>query len=87
MPPKGAWKPSLNVSTLLASVGLLLAEPNPEDGLVTDVVGTSCWASSQRIDAVTASSPVPEASDAGGGCSLGRAQRPTVLLLELRIPP
>lgn len=39
MPPKGAWKPSLNVCTVLASIGLLLAEPNPEDGLVTDVVG------------------------------------------------
>jgi hypothetical protein len=38
MPPKGAWKPSLNVPTLLASIGLLLAEPNPDDGLVTDVV-------------------------------------------------
>ena len=38
MPPKGAWKPSLNVPTLLASVGLLLAEPNPDDGLVTDIV-------------------------------------------------
>lgn len=37
MPPKGAWKPSLNVCTVLASIGLLLAEPNPEDGLVTDV--------------------------------------------------
>ncbi|KAL4442433.1 hypothetical protein ABPG77_005017 [Micractinium sp. CCAP 211/92] len=37
MPPKGAWKPSLNVPTVLASIGLLLAEPNPEDGLVTDV--------------------------------------------------
>ncbi len=38
MPPKGGWKPALNVSTVLASIGLLLAEPNPEDGLVTDIV-------------------------------------------------
>jgi hypothetical protein len=38
MPPKGAWKPSLNFGTLLASVGLLLAHPNPDDGLVTDIV-------------------------------------------------
>ncbi|KAI7844741.1 hypothetical protein COHA_001625 [Chlorella ohadii] len=37
MPPKGGWKPALNVSTVLASIGLLLAEPNPEDGLVTDI--------------------------------------------------
>ena len=38
MPPKGAWKPSLNVLTVLVSIGLLLAEPNPDDGLVADIV-------------------------------------------------
>lgn len=38
MPPKGGWKPALNISTVLASIGLLLAEPNPDDGLVTDIV-------------------------------------------------
>ncbi|KAJ1909425.1 Ubiquitin-conjugating enzyme E2 T, partial [Tieghemiomyces parasiticus] len=37
MPPKGAWKPSLNVSTVLASLHLLLSEPNPNDPLLTDV--------------------------------------------------
>lgn len=38
-PPKGAWKPSLNIGTLLSSIALLLADPNPDDGLVTDTVG------------------------------------------------
>lgn len=33
----GAWKPSLSVFTVLQSVSLLMSEPNPEDGLVTDV--------------------------------------------------
>ncbi|GAB4822661.1 hypothetical protein N2152v2_009707 [Parachlorella kessleri] len=37
MPPKGAWKPSLNISTVLASIGLLLSDPNPDDGLVADI--------------------------------------------------
>ncbi|XP_061183087.1 ubiquitin-conjugating enzyme E2 T-like [Saccostrea echinata] len=37
MPPKGAWKPCLNVSTVLTSVQLLMAEPNPEDPLMTDI--------------------------------------------------
>mmetsp|Transcript_32498 Transcript_32498/g.92100 ORF Transcript_32498/g.92100 Transcript_32498/m.92100 type:complete len:109 (+) Transcript_32498:870-1196(+) len=37
MPPKGAWKPSLNICTVLASIGLLLSEPNADDGLMTDV--------------------------------------------------
>ncbi len=35
---QGAWRPSLNISTVLASIGLLLGEPNPDDGLVTEVV-------------------------------------------------
>ncbi|KAJ7532072.1 hypothetical protein O6H91_14G071100 [Diphasiastrum complanatum] len=37
MPPKGAWRPSLNISTLLSSIGLLLSEPNPDDGLMPDI--------------------------------------------------
>lgn len=37
MPPKGAWRPSLNISTVLASIGVLLSEPNPDDGLVPEV--------------------------------------------------
>ncbi|XP_021348128.1 ubiquitin-conjugating enzyme E2 T-like isoform X1 [Mizuhopecten yessoensis] len=37
MPPKGAWKPCLNVSTVLTSIQLLMAEPNPEDPLMTEI--------------------------------------------------
>ncbi|XP_060203455.1 uncharacterized protein LOC132631770 [Lycium barbarum] len=36
LPPKGAWQPSLNISTLFTSIGLLLSEPNPDDGLMHD---------------------------------------------------
>ncbi|CAH9102990.1 unnamed protein product [Cuscuta epithymum] len=36
LPPKGAWQPSLNISTVLTSIGLLLSEPNPDDGLMHD---------------------------------------------------
>jgi ubiquitin-protein ligase len=35
---QGAWRPALTISTVLASIGLLLAQPNPDDGLMTDVV-------------------------------------------------
>lgn len=35
---QGGWRPSLNVCTVLASIGLLLAEPNPDDGLQVEVV-------------------------------------------------
>ncbi|EFC39319.1 predicted protein [Naegleria gruberi] len=37
MPPKGAWKPSINISTLLASIKLLMDEPNGDDGLMADI--------------------------------------------------
>jgi len=37
MPPKGAWKPSLNVSTVLSSIRLLMSHPNPDDGLMVEI--------------------------------------------------
>mmetsp|Transcript_10945 Transcript_10945/g.33564 ORF Transcript_10945/g.33564 Transcript_10945/m.33564 type:complete len:207 (+) Transcript_10945:113-733(+) len=37
MPPKGAWKPALNISTVLASILVLLAEPNPDDALMVEI--------------------------------------------------
>lgn len=35
---QGAWQPSLNISTVLTSIGLLLSEPNPDDGLMPEAV-------------------------------------------------
>ena len=43
MPPKGAWKPSLNISTVLVSIQLLMSHPNPDDGLMVEIV-RSCSA-------------------------------------------
>lgn len=37
LPPKGAWKPSLNILTVLTSIQLLMAEPNPDDPLMADI--------------------------------------------------
>jgi len=37
MPPKGAWTPSLNISTLLITIRVLLANPNPDDPLMPDI--------------------------------------------------
>lgn len=37
LPPKGAWKPSLNISAVLTSIQLLMAEPNPDDPLMADI--------------------------------------------------
>ena len=38
MPPKGAWKPSLTVSSTLTTIRYLLADPNPDDPLSMDIV-------------------------------------------------
>eukprot|EP00954_Amorphochlora_amoebiformis_P005561 439272-Amorphochlora_amoeboformis.AAC.2 len=37
MPPKGSWSPSINISTVLTTVRLLMANPNPKDGLMADI--------------------------------------------------
>lgn len=37
MPPKGAWKPSLNISTLLTTIQALMSSPNPDDGLMIEI--------------------------------------------------
>jgi ubiquitin-conjugating enzyme E2 T len=37
MPPFGSWRPAQNISSVLASIQLLLSEPNPDDGLMTEI--------------------------------------------------
>ncbi|XP_077013523.1 ubiquitin-conjugating enzyme E2 T [Tamandua tetradactyla] len=37
LPPKGAWRPSLNIATVLTSIQLLMSEPNPDDPLMADI--------------------------------------------------
>ena len=37
MPPKGAWKPALNIATLLTTILALLSTPNPDDGLMPEI--------------------------------------------------
>eukprot|EP01102_Stenamoeba_stenopodia_P009122 TRINITY_DN2673_c0_g1_i3.p1 TRINITY_DN2673_c0_g1~~TRINITY_DN2673_c0_g1_i3.p1 ORF type:complete len:215 (+),score=28.57 TRINITY_DN2673_c0_g1_i3:74-718(+) len=37
MPPKGVWRPSLNISTVLTSLLLLMSHPNPDDPLMVDI--------------------------------------------------
>lgn len=36
-PPTGSWKPAHNLHTILTSIQLLLAEPNPDDGLMVEI--------------------------------------------------
>lgn len=36
-PPQGSWRPAHNLSTVLTSIQILIAEPNPDDGLMADI--------------------------------------------------
>ncbi|XP_013788191.1 ubiquitin-conjugating enzyme E2 T-like [Limulus polyphemus] len=38
MPPKGKWKPSLTIYSLLMSIQVLMNEPNTDDPLMGDIV-------------------------------------------------
>ena len=74
MPPKGAWKPSLNISTVLSSIQLLMSHPNPDDGLMVDITHQyiHAFAEFQR-DAVehTRRHAAPDAGGAAGGGGSG----------------
>lgn len=37
LPPKGTWKPALNVCSVLTSLRAILAQPSPEDPLMADI--------------------------------------------------
>ncbi|PXF49043.1 Ubiquitin-conjugating enzyme E2 T [Gracilariopsis chorda] len=37
MPPNGAWKPSLNIATVLTTIQALMSTPNADDGLMADI--------------------------------------------------
>ncbi|EEY65550.1 ubiquitin-conjugating enzyme E2, putative [Phytophthora infestans T30-4] len=39
-PPKGSWLPSVNISTLLTTIRLLMGEPNADDGLMPEIADT-----------------------------------------------
>lgn len=54
MQPQGSWAPAVNLNTLLLTIRVLLAYPNPADGLVADIV-SKCEKDERREckDAVT----------------------------------
>ncbi|XP_015596125.1 ubiquitin-conjugating enzyme E2 T [Cephus cinctus] len=42
MPPKGGWKPTINLENLLTAVQHLLGNPNPDDPLMTEIAEEYC---------------------------------------------
>ncbi|KAL3332327.1 hypothetical protein AABB24_032755 [Solanum stoloniferum] len=93
LPPKGAWQPSLNISTVLTSIGLLLSEPNPDDGLMHDA-STEYKYNRQAFDhkarSMTQKYATSGASDFGGHDqevqTLTNAREGIVEVEELNIP-
>ena len=37
LPPHGSWKPSINLSSCLTSLQVLMSEPNPDDPLMPEM--------------------------------------------------
>lgn len=37
MPPKGVWTPAYDIAAVLTAIQILLAQPNPDDPLMTDI--------------------------------------------------
>ena len=37
LPPHGSWKPSINLSSCLTSLQVLMSEPNPDDPLMPEI--------------------------------------------------
>jgi ubiquitin-conjugating enzyme E2 T len=37
MQPQGTWSPCININTLLLTIRVLMAQPNPDDGLVPEI--------------------------------------------------
>ena len=72
MPPHGTWVPSMNISTTLQHIRLLMATPNADDGLMPEI--TAQYKSNRRLFEKTAkewtarhamSSPTTSISSAG----------------------
>ena len=70
LPPKGAWTPSLNVATVLATVRQLLAAPNGDDGLDPGVCHQFRHARGAFDDRARAMTR-EHATDKGGGSGSG----------------
>jgi len=84
MPPKGGWKPSLNISNVLLSIQLLMSEPNPADPLMADIAqeyssnrplflqkARECTATNASLtQVISASGPKPPAAVTGAADDL-----------------
>ncbi|KAH0891913.1 hypothetical protein HID58_054342 [Brassica napus] len=61
----GAWQPSLNISTVLTSIGLLLSEPNPDDDLMCEVMTQKYAVKVNAGDGSSTSLQIQETPNAG----------------------
>ncbi|KAM8755346.1 ubiquitin-conjugating enzyme E2 T isoform 1-T1 [Acanthopagrus schlegelii] len=83
LPPKGAWKPSLNISTVLTSIQLLMAEPNPDDPLMADI--DFCRELSCTILAIAASRKQPVSAHGTTHLSTARGTQAILLPSDLHL--
>ncbi|KAI8476313.1 MAG: ubiquitin-conjugating enzyme/RWD-like protein [Monoraphidium minutum] len=77
LPPKGSWRPSLNLVMVLSAVRQLLAEPNPDDPLDQDA--TEVFLRNRAaFDAAARRMVAEHASGSGGSESPGGPPRKVV---------
>ncbi|KAK2521784.1 Ube2t [Columba livia] len=72
LPPKGVWRPSLNISTLLSSIQLLMAEPNPDDPLMADI---ACKPLEEKINQKETSTSGASNTQKRKGSSVGKEEK------------
>jgi ubiquitin-conjugating enzyme E2 T len=62
-PPTGTWSPAVSLATLLLSIQSLLAEPNPDDGLVPEISNLYRFSKEKWIEEARRRSTTPKDTD------------------------
>ncbi|KAK3807369.1 MAG: ubiquitin-conjugating enzyme/RWD-like protein [Benniella sp.] len=80
-PPKGSWNPAISIATMLLSLRVLLANPNPDDALLVDIA--SEFKENKRRYAspsadTPAQGPVGQPSDGSQTCQ--RIKEPSTIM-------
>jgi ubiquitin-conjugating enzyme E2 T len=86
MPPKGCWAPSFSLAAVLRGIQFLLAQPNPDDPLMTDITDeyrTDYSRFAQKAADWTRRYAMADSTSGGGGGSEGvvaaAAEKPPIV--------
>ena len=57
LPPHGSWKPSINLSSCLTSLQVLMSEPNPDDPLMPEMAEELRY-NRDKVEMLSLSAPI-----------------------------